>query len=174
MVSPSDSPAARAGTNTKRIRGPEVCILLIELFLKDHPQYTSRAHCSLPSPSRSLRLCQQQQNQDDTEGHRHVEESKKTFAIRASSCDNDAVNANPDTESAAEGAGKLLHGSLATWLSSSLFAVFQVITESVNVTHFSQPNSINMQAFSSSSPLSLLGLNVFIHFPILFVDVISW
>ncbi|KAK2947492.1 hypothetical protein BLNAU_17578 [Blattamonas nauphoetae] len=74
------------------------------------------------------------------------------FAIRASSCDNDAVNANPDTESAAEGAGKLLHGSLATWLSSSLFAVFQVITESVNVTHFSQPNSINMQAFSSSSP----------------------
>ncbi|KAK2941784.1 hypothetical protein BLNAU_22607 [Blattamonas nauphoetae] len=134
MVSPSDSPAARAGTNTKRIRGPEVCILLIELFLKDHPH----------------------------------------FAIRASSCDNDAVNANPDTESAAEGAGKLLHGSLATWLSSSLFAVFQVITESVNVTHFSQPNSINMQAFSSSSPLSLLGLNVFIHFPILFVDVISW
>ncbi|KAK2951311.1 hypothetical protein BLNAU_13798 [Blattamonas nauphoetae] len=81
------------------------------------------------------------------------------FAIRASSCDNDAVNANPDTESAAEGAGKLLHGSLATWLSSSLFAVFQVITESVNVTHFSQPNSINMQAFSSSSPLSLLAGN---------------
>ncbi|KAK2951622.1 hypothetical protein BLNAU_13506 [Blattamonas nauphoetae] len=136
-----------AGTNTKRIRGPE-----------DHPQYTSRAHCSLPSPSRSLRLCQQQQNQDDTEGHRHVEESKKTFAIRASSCDNDAVNANPDTESAAEGAGKLLHGSLATWLSSSLFAVFQVITESVNVTHFSQPNSINMQAFSSSSPPSRFSL----------------